>query len=83
MLGYILVLDATEFAITDKRGVARFEHLPAAEVGIQIWSPRLDVKKAVLTERVESADALVTVRVPLRLQPQPAVSDGSLAWEDY
>jgi plastocyanin len=83
MLGYILVLDTTEFAITDKDGVARFYHLPAADVDIQIWSPRLDAKKALLAERIESVTALLSVRAPLRLQPQPGVSDGSLAWEDY
>jgi len=83
MLGYILVLDATEFAITDKEGVARFDRAPAADVAFQIWSPRLDAKKALSAERIASVTALVSVRAPLRLQPQPSVSNGSLAWEDY
>ncbi len=83
MIAYIVVLDAIDFAITDKQGIAHFERLPATDVAIQIWSPRLNAAKPVATERVESANALLTVRAPLRLQPQPDVSQGSLAWEDY
>lgn len=83
MLGYILVLDTTEYVITNEDGVARFDRLPAADVGIQVWSPRLDVKKPVLAERIESVTPSLAVRTPLRLQPQPGVSGGSLAWEDY
>jgi plastocyanin len=83
MIAYIVVLDATDFAITDKQGVARFARLPAADVAIQIWSPRLNAAKPLPVQRIESANALLTVRAPLRLQPQPDVSEGSLTWEDY
>ena len=83
MLGYILVLDTNDFAITDKDGVARFSRIPTADTAIKIWSPRLNATKVLVAERIESVTTLLSVRAPLRLQPQPEVSHSSLAWEDY
>jgi len=83
MIGYIVVLDDADFAITDKQGIARFARLPPADVAIQIWSPRLNAAKPLPAERIESANAVLTVRAPMSLQPHPDVSEGSLVWEDY
>lgn len=83
MLGYIVVLDSAEFAVTGADGLAHFTHLPAADSEIKIWSPRLDVAQAVTAERIASAGTQLSVRAAVKLQPQPDVREGSLAWEDY
>lgn len=83
MLGYIVVLDGAEFAVTDAGGLAHFKRLPAEDSEIKIWSPQLDVAQAVTAERIATTDTRLSVRAAVELQPLPDVREGSLAWEDY
>jgi len=83
MLGYIVVVDATELAITDKDGIARFARAPSADTDVMIWSPLLGASKPLHAERIESSPGTLVVRAPMRAGPQPDVRQNSLAWEDY
>jgi len=83
MLGYIVVVDAAEYAITGDLGVALFTHLPAPDAEIHVWSPQLSASGFLIAARSSTAPQVLTVRVPASLYPDASVSDSSLAWEDY
>jgi plastocyanin len=40
MLGYVVVLDTPWFAVTDGRGVARIEDVPAGRYRVEVWHSR-------------------------------------------
>ena len=56
MLAYILVVDTPKFVKTDVDGVARLVDVPAGDVAVSIWSPRLKDDAALLSRRADIAD---------------------------
>ena len=52
MVGYIYVADTPYSALTDNRGQARLENLPAGEYQIQLWHPQLDATEASTARRI-------------------------------
>lgn len=83
MLGYIVVLDTSHYAITDGDGFAVFSEAPAPEASISVWSPRLDPSQPLLAELVHGDDDVAVIQVARRQRTEPRPFNGSLAWEEY
>ena len=79
MLGYVVVVDAAHYAVTDDEGYATFAVAPAPADDIFVWSPRLGGEEPVQADRDDSGGLIVRNW----LQPKPRPAGGSLAWEDY
>ena len=81
MLGYILVLDAPVFSITDQNGQARLDVTGAeSELTFEIWSPRIRDGKDATTRRVTVNDS---TRVEFRLQKKLRAGDNQESWSEY
>jgi hypothetical protein len=68
MLGYILVLDTPWFAEVSA-GQASIEGLPAGELQVEVWHPRL--ANGVATRTLQATDtATATLSLQLELRPE-------------
>lgn len=81
MLGYILVLDAPVFSITDENGRARLDVAGAqSELTFEIWSPRIRDGKDATTRYVAVNNG---TRVEFRLQKKLRAEHSQDSWSDY
>ena len=75
MVGYIYLTDATWYGKTDANGKLVLARLPASDVKIVIWSPRIADDKNSLTRAVKLSEATQTVEFrlnkELRGTPEP------------
>lgn len=87
MLGYIVVVATPYFALTDARGVARIDAVPAGDYTLEIWTPRARPAGLPGPERLAvTADGTTraTARVSGRLAPEHDHESGAgLSWERY
>ncbi|MES2604745.1 MAG: methylamine utilization protein [Pseudomonadota bacterium] len=72
MLGYILVLDTPHYAEVNS-GTATLQNLPAGELAIEIWHPRLDPEAAVQLTLTVGADETAAIARQLTLRPERMV----------
>ncbi|MEM6807856.1 MAG: methylamine utilization protein [Pseudomonadota bacterium] len=81
MLGYILVLEAPRFAITDDAGQARLDVSGASEDLIfEIWSPRIRDGRPVTTQQITASDSDgVVFKLQKKLRPEARQE----SWSDY
>ena len=83
MLGYILVVDTTSFAMTDENGYASLSLENPQEYSISIWSPRIRDEAKLLTKTSQDPGSGVTFSLSKKLNPpHRGHSDGS-SWSDY
>lgn len=85
MVGYIVVIDASRFAVTDEDGRAA---IPGGAISgqqaLQVWSPRLDLSMPLAaTFQPERSLEDQVFRVDKRQKLEPKPHQSSLAWEDY
>lgn len=85
MLGYIVVVDTPYFGVTDERGIARIESLPAGEYVVKAWTERarpanLPAPRVVV---VAAQGATATLAIGGRLAPDLERRESSLSWERY
>jgi plastocyanin len=84
MLGYILVVSTPHFALTDERGVALLEDLPAGSYTVEAWTPRARQGGLPAAQTVElRGAAALAVRITGRLSPRHDHGASSLSWERY
>ncbi|MEM7450182.1 MAG: hypothetical protein AAF350_01980, partial [Pseudomonadota bacterium] len=81
MLGYILVLEAPRFAITDDAGQARLDVSGASEdLVFEIWSPRIRDGRPVTTQQITASDSDgVVFKLQKKLRPEARQE----SWSDY
>jgi plastocyanin len=72
MLGYILVLDTPWFAEIDA-GAGRIDNLPAGELAVVIWHPRLADEELIQRTLIVGADENVSLAVQAELRPERMV----------
>jgi plastocyanin len=72
MIGYILVLDTPWFAEV-RAGSGRIEGLPAGELAIEIWHPRLAGQAALQRTLTVTADDAATLAEQVELRPERSV----------
>ncbi|MEM1439197.1 MAG: methylamine utilization protein [Pseudomonadota bacterium] len=81
MLGYILVLEAPRFAITDDSGQARLDVSGASgDLAFQIWSPRIRDGRSITTLNTAVGDS---DRVVFKLQKKLRPEARQESWSDY
>jgi plastocyanin len=88
MLGYIVVVDTPFFAVTDERGVARIDDVPAGSYTVEAWTPRARPSGLPSPESLTVAAAgatRMTLRVSGRLAPDHdhAHRVSGLSWDRY
>jgi plastocyanin len=86
MLGYILVVDSTMYAMTNEDGYASLSLENPEEYVINIWSPRIRDKVESLSRKVTVSDAsktVVTFSLAKKLNPPHASQSGRKSWSDY
>ncbi len=86
MLGYILVVNSTEFRMTDGNGHATLSLDNPDDYVINIWSPRIRDKEENLSKKVPVSDASsasVTFSLKKKLNPPHARNSDSESWSDY
>jgi plastocyanin len=87
MLGYIVVVPSEHYAMSDARGAARLEGLPAGEYTVDVWTPRARPMGLPAAQRVTVADGgtKIDARITGRLAPEPGHDHGSksLSWDRY
>ena len=73
MAGYIYVTDAGWYGKTDANGNLELEGLPATELQVTIWSPRIADANDALTRHIKGSDSRVEFRLrrDLRGTPEP------------
>lgn len=72
MLGYILVLDTPHFAEVTG-GTATLQNLPAGELAVEIWHPRLELEATVQITMTVGADENAKLDRQLALRPERMV----------
>jgi plastocyanin len=72
MLGYILVLDTPWFAEV-RGGSGRIDGMPAGELAIEIWHPRLVGEEIITRTVVVSADENAVLALQVELRPERTV----------
>jgi plastocyanin len=85
MLGYIRVVDAPYFGVTNARGVVQLDALPSGDYAVEVWTPRTrpEALPAVANVAVNNDAAAAQVRITGRLAPPHSHGGGSLTWERY
>jgi hypothetical protein len=86
MLGYILVVDSTMYAMTNEDGYASLSLENPDEYAINIWSPRIRDKAESLSRKVTVSDpskTVVTFSLAKKLNPPHASQSGRKSWSDY
>ncbi len=86
MLGYILVVDSTEFTMTDGIGHATLSLGNPDDYVINIWSPRIRDKQENLSKTVSvsgASSASVTFSLEKKLNPPHGGKPDSASWSDY
>jgi plastocyanin len=89
MLGYIYVLETPYFGKTGDRGEARLSSLPAGEVEVRVWHPRLkDGVDKTLRPATLSAGGETRIEFSIRLNPdrrkqRPVFSDDAASGYSY
>ena len=73
MISYLYVTDAPVFARTGKDGRVTFDHLPAGQVDVRVWQPRLPAGRPDLRQQTIALEAQDhrTHAFPLTLRPAP------------
>jgi len=86
MLGYILVVDTPDFAITDPHGVVSIDGLAPGNYTVEIWTPRISSKHLPPPLAVTVAadtDARLEFHFDKKLYPPHKHSATSLEWGAY
>lgn len=86
MLGYILVVDSTEFTKTDENGKASLSLEHPEDYEISIWSPRIRDGKELLSKTVVTSGEpgpQVSFRLAKKLNPPHGGQSGSESWSEY
>jgi plastocyanin len=85
MLGYIRVVDAPHFAVTNEQGVALIDGVANGDYAVEAWTPRVRAEALPAPQHVAVASASVAaeIRITGRLAPAHAHGGGSLTWDRY
>jgi plastocyanin len=84
MLGYILVVDSTIFAMTDEDGKASLSLDVPTDYVIRIWSPRIRDREEFLSMAIANPDSLEpSVRFQLAKKLSPPHGEQLASWQDY
>ena len=83
MLGYILVVDSSEFTKTDKNGRATLSVDDPKSYSVNIWSPRIRDKADLLSQSLDSSGNPVTFSLEKKLNPPHHGPTDESSWPDY
>jgi len=86
MLGYVFVVDSTEFTMTDGTGHAALSLDNPDDFVINIWSPRIRDSQEFLSKKVsglDAASASVMFSLEKKLNPPHSSNSDSESWADY
>lgn len=85
MVGYILVVDTSFFALTDEAGRATLEALPIGRYAVHAWTPRLRPADLPLPIEVAVDDRPThhTMRFDAKLRPAHDDAETPLQWSRY